>query len=414
MTESAAPLLRLEHALARDGDAVATVLLVACLIASTVVLTGMVTPASSYSPLAEPPEEPTERLVHVTALQQDVAVEVTEDSEAYTAGDRLENQGTYPISGATDPTVTATAAAEDAGVRSVGIAVVYEAAPSGSPTEPFWTDTVVLTSETYDGTAEASLETTVDVESIAERRAALREEFGPEATVSASVVSTATYGYESADGERFEETLTVGGPLTLGESLYQLPHESTRQTPTTGGESPAAASSGSLLNVVFALFGATAGIGAVGAAVAWLFVDPGRTLRELERRRYEDWVTAVESFTPQGNITTVTVSSLGDLVDLAIDTRHRVIYHKPVDEYFVIADDIMYIYAPNREAGEPSATANFGMEIPQADVPPPNFDPPSEPTPDGGSTPDKDESGDEGSDERTDERADETGFNFGG
>lgn len=410
MTESAAPLLRLKHALARDGAAVAAVLLVGCLLASTVVLTGMVTPASSYSPLAETPGEPSERLVHVTALQQDVAVEVTEDSEAYTAGDRLENQGTYPISGATDPTVTTTAAAEDAGIKSVEIAVVYEAAPSGSPTEPFWTDTVVLASETYDGSAEASLETTVDVESITERRAALREEFGPEATVSASVVSTATYGYESAEGERFEETLTVGGPLTLGESLYQLPHESTRQTPTTGGESPGTASSGSLLNVVFGLFSATAGIGAVGAAAAWLFVDPGRTRRELDRRRYEDWVTAVESFTPQGNINTVTVSSLGDLVDLAIDTRHRVIYHKPVDEYFVIADDIMYIYAPDREPGEPSATANFGMEIPQADVPPVNFDPPAGPTPDGGSVPEDDEGGDE----RSDEGTDEYGFHFGG
>jgi len=71
-------------------------------------------------------------------------------------------------------------------------------------------------------------------------------------------------------------------------------------------------------------------------------------------------VTEVESYTPQGDVNTVEVTNLNDLVNLAIDTNQRVLFHRPVEEYIVVDDDVMYKFTPDlgEDAG---STELFGL-----------------------------------------------------
>jgi hypothetical protein len=61
------------------------------------------------------------------------------------------------------------------------------------------------------------------------------------------------------------------------------------------------------------------------------------------RERYAEWISNGE-FPTDTDKRYVTISSLEDLVDIAIDSNKRVIYDETLDAYGVADGDIVYYY----------------------------------------------------------------------
>ncbi|MDF2541558.1 MAG: hypothetical protein K0S47_1276 [Herbinix sp.] len=69
----------------------------------------------------------------------------------------------------------------------------------------------------------------------------------------------------------------------------------------------------------------------------------------IEHRRYKEWIT--EGSVEVKDKFIINILSLEGLVDLAIDLDRRVIYDSKMNRYYVLAEDIVYIYNPEHMSG---------------------------------------------------------------
>ena len=367
-------VLRYEYLVATNTRAIVAGCLLAILLGGTVAFTGVATPPIVGAADAA---DPVERTVHGASVSQHVHVDVLEDTTAYTAGETLTDRSFYPIANASDPVVTANADAKHATLTDLEVTLTYEAAARTDVDAPFYSHTESLVAEAVDGST-ASVETSLPIEAVLEKRAALEAEFGTGVLVTVTVHSSATYEFEAPSGEVTESTVRTGGTVAPVGNVYGLPSDSNRVTQTTGVEADSEVSTSGLLNPL-AVTLVVAGVGgAVTAAVIGRRADPETLAREIQRRRFREWVTPVESYTPQGAVNVVEVLALGDLVNLAIDTRRRVLYHRPVDEYIVVDGSTLFKYAPDDDHSV-GVTEAFGMAL--EDVGPIPSPPQPEPDP---------------------------------
>ena len=89
-------------------------------------------------------------------------------------------------------------------------------------------------------------------------------------------------------------------------------------------------------------------IGGVSAAFAVRDIDVEALETELARSEFSEWISSGEIPTRAGK-QYVTVDSLEDVVDIAIDSNKRVIYDSNLDAYGVIDGDLVYYYAPGAD-----------------------------------------------------------------
>jgi len=157
-------------------------------------------------------------------------------------------------------------------------------------------------------------------------------------------------------GERIETTRTYRLPVTIGDGVYRVnasgpdvtDRERTaieeRTVPVTTG--PLRSYGGPLLAVV--------GLGGlVGLAFSrhrdWLAVSERERAYldyRSDRREFDEWITATDTLPARiADADRIETATLGGLVDLAIDTDHRVL-ETPDDRYLVLADRTAYSYEP--------------------------------------------------------------------
>lgn len=338
--------LRAVHAIKTNSRELAVLCLMAILVGGTVAFTGVGTAPVGGSPLAESPDEPT---THGASVSQSVSVEVVNETEAFEAGETLTDRSLYPQENTTDPTITASADAQRATLTQLTISVRYAAAPRTDTGTPFYTSTDTVAAESVNG-SDATLEGELSIADVLDRKAALENEFGSGTTVTVSVRSTATYQFEDASGATTESTVRAGETVTSVGNMYSLPSESNREVERIG-EAPATGSGpSSWLNGVAVVLVLLGGAGAITTYLVAQRTDPARLEREIQQLRFKEWITDIDSYTTQGNVNVVEVESLHGLVDLAIDTRRRVMYHRPVDEYIVVDGKTVFKHVSGAES----------------------------------------------------------------
>jgi hypothetical protein len=334
----------LKHAIVTDWERVAAVGIAVGVLSLLVAVTGFVTPAIGASPLADTAD--TEPSVHSVGVEQRVEVTVLEDTAAYDAGEELTNDGVYPLANTTPPTVVGSAEGQQARITNLSLVLTYTVAPPEEPDTPFYTRSRVLKTVEADA-ATASVRTHVPVREIFNKQRRLEEEFGAEAIVGATLHTRVTYTYSTPAGRTRSGSLEVGGAIDRTEKLYRLPDDTRRETIRTGESGTTRSERASLANGIAILAGILAVVGLVVTKASVSRIDAEAVEAALQRRRFDEWVTEVESYTPQGNSHVVEVGSLGDLVDLAIDTGRRVLSPADMDEYLVVDDGTVFRYSPS-------------------------------------------------------------------
>jgi hypothetical protein len=300
---------------------------------------------------------------------------VTNSTDAYDAGETIRDASMFPLSNASNPVLEANATVDNGRLTNLTVIVQYSATRTATDegSGPFYTDEVVLDAS-GPGEGGGSVTATVPIDDMLAHRDELADEFGDGVEVSVALSTRATYAYETPSGQVVHESLTIEGDIERVGNLYTFPTGSDRATHRTGTPTPAEGGSAPFLNWLALVLGLGAFLlGLVTVAVSRL-VDEDDVRKEIRWERFRDWVTEVESYTPQGDVNTVQVTNLNDLVNLAIDTNRRVLYHSPLEEYIVVEGDVMYTYKP-QESEARGSTELFGISKEDLDETAfPNFD----------------------------------------
>lgn len=315
---------------------------------------------------ANPGTETVTEQRHAVTVESSLAASavVTGETPLYDNGTELTNRRVYPLDAAENLTLLGTVDAPADATVHQRLVVEYRATRDG---ETVWRESRVLA--VADGRTDGdggAVRRTVNVSRLGNRLGTVRAEFGSAATVDAELRHVVEY-----ETDRYEGELNATVPLTFTEDAYFLDGEragershSTPVTVTREG-SPDTGIVG-----VLALLGLLAGAGAAGC----VFRPPsvGSSAEELQRRRYEEWLSA-------GRIPVyaadqyVEMSTLADLVNVGVDSNRRVIHDREMDAYGIIDEETLYWYAPgNRsplglatgieESGELFAGGLDGME----------------------------------------------------
>lgn len=291
--------------------------------------------------------------------QQTVATDVETSAEVvesglWEEGTVLENNPAYITSATPELQVTAetniptedTAATHEIQLR-------YEASRDG---QAFWDETVTLEpTEAFATSQRAVTQATIDVEAVAERVAELEDELAGISTVDIELVVVTSYDTGTHVG-----TQTASTPFVLtGETYYLEEHPSASDThPLTQTseqtESPNSALLGALVLVALGSFGGAAFVNARSD------VDVEHARQQIHERRYAEWIS-------QGSLPMwigdehISLDTLEDVVDVAIDTNERVIQDRNRGLFAVVSDGVVYYYS-DRGLWEETAWPDFNLK----------------------------------------------------
>lgn len=324
-------------------------------LAVALALAGLVVAAAGTVQFANPQTERVTETVHEGAVDTTVTTEavVTDQTRFYDRGTVLVDESVYLREATPDLTITAGTTIDGEGAASVdqSLVLVFRAEVAG---ERFWTEkrTVAQDRSTVDG-GEATVATTVNVSTVADELRTYQRELGGEGTVTVSLQHVVSYRTTHHEGAFADDA-----PLTFGRRTYALEdglggtHElGTERTYETADP---------VANVVVSVGGydlALPKAGLAGLAVAtvlfglagdvWLRhergVDVTAVERQLARAQFEEWISEGRLDTTVGTHH-VPVTSLVDLVDVAIDSDKRVVYDRRRELHAVIDGDVVYYY----------------------------------------------------------------------
>lgn len=227
-------------------------------------------------------------------------------------------------------------------VHEVGLSITAE-----HEGQTFWSEREVLLREEAsitDGEASSSAEITIPEleERLGTREAAL------DGTGSLTVQIDVLVEYER---EQTTGTHRLDATLGLTESGYWLEDTGSVTTEYTRTEERSTRGSNPLL--VGMLLAVAAG-SAFGAHRLYRRpeLDPNELEYRLARQRFQEWISAgrLHRLREEGGTDpeTIQMASLGDLVDVAIDSRRRVIYDDEIEIYAVRCDGSTYTYEPEQ------------------------------------------------------------------
>lgn len=351
-------ILRAKHAALTHRDVIISLAVVFLLLGVVIAFTGVLTPAVGFSPLATT-DEPGESQTHVVSVSQTPSVEISETTDTYTEGELITDRTFYPKFNTESLLVEPSVSTDHVTVNEIIVTVNFEAAHQ-STGDVFHTESIVLsnqTANTDDGVV------TVPFDDMLDRKESMREEFGSRILITTTIDTTVRYQYDDiVTGEMEHGVVTASSEFTTHDRVYHFPSADAQQSHVSGDpiHNNDDDDVGAWLNVIALLliFGSVVGISATVAVVR--MIDRKTVYRELQQKRYREWVTEVDSYTPQGKIHTVTVGSLPDLVNFAIDTQKRVLHNKDVNEYIVPDGQTLYKFEPDPDADE-GDTELFGL-----------------------------------------------------
>lgn len=265
---------------------------------------------------------------------------VTGNSTLYEQGTTLQDRPAYFYNATPDLTVGVTASVPDD--REVAVdqrLVLRHVAERGGA--PFWERQRVLatSSETVtDG--EATMNTTIDMQAVRRNVAETRSAIGGIGSFRTELHLQVEYTTASADDE-----LAAVTPIALTDRAYWVDGDLTANQSHTDEVTREVAESPNLgRTLLFGGFGGGFLLLAIGvAALQRREFDLESIEMELTRSRYEEWISRGEIPT-KAEKQYITIDSLEDLVDIAIDSNKRVIYDTTYETYGVVDGDDVYYY----------------------------------------------------------------------
>jgi hypothetical protein len=309
-------------------------------IAALVVLAVLSTAGAGWAYANPGTETDTEqRFPQTVSSQADTRTTVAGETALYDKGTTLVNRQVYPLDASPTLTLAASVDAPDRTRVDQRLVVRYRAVRDD---EVVWSETRVLATTAGSVGEAGTLQSTVNVTRVRERLTAVRGEFSGAAAVNVRLSHVVVY-----ETDRYEGSLNASVPLGFSQNAYIIDGElsasrehstatavTTRQAPNTG------------------LVGGLALLGlAAGAAAVVLVRNPpsvATTTEELQRRRYAEWISsgrlpvyAADRY--------VEMSTLADLVNVAVDSNRRVIHDDDLDAYGIIDEDALYWYASGED-----------------------------------------------------------------
>ncbi|PSQ18975.1 hypothetical protein BRD04_10560 [Halobacteriales archaeon QS_9_67_17] len=298
-------------------------------------------------------EQQTEqRHAQTVAADVESSAVATGETTLYEEGERLTDQRVYPL--AANSTLTLTGAVDAPAETTVHqrLLVEYRATRDG---RTVWQEQRVLaaTEGGIDGEG-GTVETTLNATRVRERLNAVRGELGAAATVQARLRYAVDY-----ETDRYEGAVNATVPLGFTQQAYivdgELAGEQTHSTPAqvTRQQSPDLPLVSGLLGTALVALGAA-------SVLSRQSPEPAVTADELHRQRYAEWISS-------GRIPVyaadqyVEMSTLADLVNVAVDSNRRVIHDEEQAAYGIIDEGMLFWYAPGD--GGPLAFAS-GLERP--------------------------------------------------
>ncbi|SIR98146.1 DUF5305 domain-containing protein [Natronorubrum thiooxidans] len=271
---------------------------------------------------------------------------VVRDGELWSEGDRLENSGVYVLNASPELVLEPETRLVDEGDRtSIDDADVtheltlrFEATRDG---ESFWNETHTVIDESpsvEDGTATST--TTIDVESYRDRQRQLERELSGIGSVELELELRVEYDTGRTQGTQQASTAVqvTDDAYWLSESLsasdshtYQMATEQTtesRSLGTIGGLS---------------VLGTLALVGAAFVARR-APVDEDAARRAVHEQRYAEWISRGSIPMWVGDYH-ISLDTLEDVVDVAIDTNERVVHDRQRGLFAVVNDDVVYYYS---------------------------------------------------------------------
>jgi hypothetical protein len=353
--------LRLQLLVARRGRQVAAVLAVLGLVAVAAAGVVVATPETTAE-VVHRDEQSFETRLTTSAV-------VTGDSAVYDRGTRLRDEPVYLLSAT--PRVDLAAVTSAPGDRPASLStrlwLEYRAQRDG---ETVWRRAVPLATRSA-RVADGRLRTTatLDAAAVRARASEVQQEFGTAATVTVHLRVATRYETGLYEGRLTDRTRLRfrGQSVALAEPVRA---GTTRTTPVTRQRTvpPDPGLYGGLGGFGVAALAGAAAVVAARHEAGGPDLDPVALERRLERRRYEEWISV--GWLDRSVVgRQVELASLGDLVDLAIDSSERVIHDRRQDLYGVLADDTLYVY-------HEGADAESGPEEPTPEQGPQTVEPP--------------------------------------
>jgi hypothetical protein len=142
-----------------------------------------------------------------------------------------------------------------------------------------------------------------------------------------------------------ERTITQTLPITLQQAGFTIPKTQeliTQVTFTENNISPNLIQRGLEIGLNHPLQFSISFILFIMLGISLIWNYRSKSIAYSEHRRYKDWIT--EGSVEVKDRLMINILSLEGLVDLAIDLDKRVIYDARVNKYYVLTEDITYIY----------------------------------------------------------------------
>ncbi|ELY54004.1 DUF5305 domain-containing protein [Natronolimnohabitans innermongolicus] len=344
---------RLELVLAEHGRTIAIGLIAIGVLA--LVATGWVVATPSTSTTVQYGDERVSSDVETSAV-------VVQDGALWSEGDRLENSGVYMLEDSPELTLEPTTELQntsdrtpiDDGVVDHELTLRFEATRDDSV---FWNETHTLIdgSPTVEDGA-ATSETTIDVDAYRDRQQELESALSGVGAVDLRLEFRAEYDTGTTEGVH-----TASSPLEVTDDAYWLEEslsatdENTVQTGTEETTEPRNLTAIAALS----LLGTLAIAGGVFAARRSP-IDEAAARRAVHERRYAEWIS-------RGSIPMwigdyhVSLDTIEDVVDVAIDTNERVVHDTQRGLFAVVSDGVVYYYS-DRGLWEETAWPEMDLE----------------------------------------------------
>lgn len=324
-------ILRLKLVVLENGRRLAAILVVVGLL--SLLLAGV-----AYSqPQTETVTEQTHVQTVATSLESSAVV--TGNSTLWDAGEQLVNRPFYPAAAPELTLEAETSVPTETSVQiTQRITLVYQAVRDDTV---IWQRERVLVREEGQASDGAfSSTSTVDTRTLTDEVDRINEEVSGIGTGRVLVQVNVTY-----DTGRYEGELSQRAPLVLASNGYwldgDLENQRTHSTTVTRQKTVPPSRMSYLAPGLL-------GLGSLGgAALVWLYLSYGpaatRIRDRLERVRYEEWISFGYLEGDLGD-RQVQLRSLGDLVDIGIDSDKRTIHDPDRGLFGVIDGDILYYY----------------------------------------------------------------------
>ncbi|MBX0321591.1 DUF5305 domain-containing protein [Halomicroarcula sp. F13] len=317
----------------------------------------------TYGAYVDPGTTTEERVVSSwgTTGDYDHAATVVEPNPIYDVGTTLENQSLYvaAVAPELDGTFRFGYNATDGGNLDVTVAehlVVHSVAEEDDATVEVWRQVRSLDEQSVDSVRPnrtVRVPFTVDVNRTMNRTERIEERLGdPPGTPQMAVVATVRLN-GTVNGGEVNRTMEYVLPVAFDRGAYRVNATAatqrfeTTETVVVPREPGQAETLGGPAALALGLLGLVA----LGAArwrndLALTDAERERLAFEDDREEFDEWINAIELPSDAESLPRAEASSLGDLVDFAIDTDNSVVERPDDGAYYVIHDGYAYSYAP--------------------------------------------------------------------